>query len=125
MQRNVTITTDVTVTMPVVLQVGDVTETVTVEAKAGLVETRSGSLGQVVTQQKIVELPLNGRNAATLVLLAPGTADWERETRAARAIPLKRGLSGRPSDHLQRLPQRGRQLLHGRRQQSGSLDQRQ
>ena len=75
MQRNVTITTDVTVTMPVVLQVGDVTETVTVEAKAGLVETRSGTLGQVVTQQKIVELPLNGRNAATLVLLSPGTAD--------------------------------------------------
>jgi hypothetical protein len=75
MQRNVTITTDVNVTVPIVLQLGDVTETVTVEAQAGLVETRSGTLGQVVTQQKIVELPLNGRNAATLVLLSPGTAD--------------------------------------------------
>ena len=61
--------------LPVALQVGDVAETVVVEATATQVETRSGSLGQVVNQQKIVELPLNGRNAATLVLLAPGTAD--------------------------------------------------
>ena len=74
-QRNITIATDVNVTVPVTLQVGDVAETVTVEARAGLVETRSGTLGQVVNQQKIVELPLNGRNAATLVLLSPGTAD--------------------------------------------------
>src|SRR6266851_1800551 len=75
LQRNVTITTDVNVTVPISLQLGDVSETITVEARASLVETRSGALGQVVTRQKIVELPLNGRNAATLVLLSPGTAD--------------------------------------------------
>src|SRR5260370_20049377 len=74
-QRGVTVATERNATVPIVLQVGDVAETVTVEAHAGLVETRSGTLGQVVTQQKIVELPLNGRNAATLVLLSPGTAD--------------------------------------------------
>ena len=47
MQRNITIATDVNVTVPVLLQVGDVAETVTVEARAGLVETvpaRSGRL---------------------------------------------------------------------------------
>ena len=75
LQRNITIATDLSVTVAVTLQVGDVAETVTVEARANLVETRSGTLGQVVNQQKIVELPLNGRNAATLVLLSPGTAD--------------------------------------------------
>jgi hypothetical protein len=74
-QRGVVVATDVNVTVPVALQVGDVTETVKVEAQAALVETRSGTLGQVVNQQKIVELPLNGRNAATLVLLSPGTTD--------------------------------------------------
>ena len=41
-QRQVTITTDVNVTIQAVLQVGDVAETVTVEARVGLVETRSG-----------------------------------------------------------------------------------
>jgi len=61
-QRGISIVTDASVSLPVALQVGDVAETVTVEASATQVETRSGSLGQVVNQQKIVELPLNGRN---------------------------------------------------------------
>ncbi|HWB97715.1 MAG TPA: TonB-dependent receptor [Bryobacteraceae bacterium] len=74
-QRGITVAANANATVPVVLQVGNVAETVTVEAHAGLVETRSGTLGQVVDQQKIVELPLNGRNAATLVLLSPGTTD--------------------------------------------------
>src|SRR5438270_6053954 len=39
-QRNVTITTDVNVTVPISLQLGDVSETITVEARASLVETR-------------------------------------------------------------------------------------
>jgi hypothetical protein len=74
-QRGITVAANVNVTVPINLVVGSLSETVTVEASAGLVETRSGTLGQVVNQQKIVELPLNGRNAATLVLLSPGTTD--------------------------------------------------
>ena len=63
------------VTVPINLELGSTTETVSVEANAELVETRTGTLSKVVTQQSIIELPLNGRNAASLVLLAPGTAD--------------------------------------------------
>src|SRR5690349_4993851 len=44
-QRGIVVTTDASVTVPVVLQVGDVTEMVTVEATASQVETRSGTLG--------------------------------------------------------------------------------
>src|SRR5213594_1872464 len=53
----------------IVLQVGQVAETVEVQANAGLVETRSVSVGQVMETARIVELPLNGRNAQELVLL--------------------------------------------------------
>src|SRR5262245_35197429 len=74
-QRGIRVAANVTVTVPVVLGVGAVTETVVVEGQADLVDTSSGTLRQTVDQQRIVELPLNGRNAATLVLLAPGTAD--------------------------------------------------
>ena len=74
-QRGITVRADSNSTVGVTLQLGAVTDTVTVEANAEMVETRSGTLSQTVNQQKIVELPLNGRNAATLVLLAPGTAD--------------------------------------------------
>src|SRR5207302_3889529 len=45
-----------------VLEVGQVTEQVEVQANATLVETRSSGVGQVVENARILELPLNGRN---------------------------------------------------------------
>lgn len=74
-QRGVIVAVNVTVSLTVTLQLGALTESVQVEANAEQVETRSGTLGQTVEQRKIVELPLNGRNAAALILLTPGTAD--------------------------------------------------
>src|SRR5881396_1083966 len=56
-------------TMNIALQVGQVSEQVEVQANAGLVETRSVSVGQVMETARIVELPLNGRNAQELILL--------------------------------------------------------
>src|SRR5262245_23341857 len=61
-------------TINVVLQVGQVSEQVEVQANAGLVETRSLSVGQVMETARIMELPLNGRNPQELVLLGGGAA---------------------------------------------------
>ena len=60
-------------TINVVLQVGQVSEQVEVQANAALVETRNVSVGQVMETARIVELPLNGRNAQELLLLGGGT----------------------------------------------------
>jgi len=57
----------------VVLQIGQVTDEVEVRANASLVETRATGIGTVVDNQRILELPLNGRNVTELVFLA-GTA---------------------------------------------------
>jgi len=54
------------------LSVGQVTQTMSVTEEAPLVEAQSASLGQVVNQQAVEALPLNGRNFAQLVWLAPG-----------------------------------------------------
>jgi outer membrane receptor protein involved in Fe transport len=54
------------------LQVGAVTETVAVTAEAPLVNTTSGSLGELVGEQKVADLPLNGRNYIDLSLLQAG-----------------------------------------------------
>ncbi len=54
------------------LDVGNVTETVTVDAQVAQVDTRSATLNHTVDSKRIVDLPLNGRNPADLVLLAPG-----------------------------------------------------
>ena len=55
-----------------VLEVGQVTEQIEVQANAALVETRSSAVGQVVENERILELPLNGRNVQDLITLAGG-----------------------------------------------------
>ena len=57
----------------VTLEVGQRSEQVEVQANAALVETRTVGVGQTMETQRILELPLNGRNAAELVLTV-GTA---------------------------------------------------
>ena len=54
------------------LNVGSVQQTVEVAAEAPIVETTSGSLGGLVNEQRVSELPLNGRNFNSLVLLQTG-----------------------------------------------------
>ena len=54
------------------LEVGTVTESTTVQAESPLVRTDSSEVGTVIEEAAIKELPLNGRNFATLVYLAPG-----------------------------------------------------
>src|SRR3989449_2418137 len=53
-----------------VLQIGQVTEQVEVKANAALVETRSTAVGQVIENERILELPLNGRQVTDLITLA-------------------------------------------------------
>jgi hypothetical protein len=57
-------------TLNVTLQVGALAETITVQGTAPLVETRNPGIGQVVTNEQVLELPLNGRQLTQLVLTA-------------------------------------------------------
>lgn len=56
------------------LQVGQVSETVTVSSDAAPVETRSGEISSLITEKQVTELPLNGRNYAQLALMVPGVS---------------------------------------------------
>src|SRR3954469_22767403 len=56
------------------LQVGQITETVTVASDTATVETRSGELSSLITERQVTELPLNGRNYAQLALMVPGVS---------------------------------------------------
>jgi len=53
------------------LEVGQVSEQVEVQANAALVETRNVGVGQVIEQQRILELPLNGRQVTDLSKQSP------------------------------------------------------
>jgi hypothetical protein len=54
------------------LEVGAVTDQVTVESASPLVASESSAIGQVIDNRKIVELPLNGRDFTQLAALTPG-----------------------------------------------------
>ena len=54
----------------VTMALGDLAETVSVEAAAPLIETRSPSIGAVIENERIEALPLNGRQATDLIVLA-------------------------------------------------------
>src|SRR5260370_342614 len=61
-----------TVSMNFKMQVGDLKETVTVEAGAPMLNTTDASVSTVVDQTYVKNMPLNGRSFQDLILLTPG-----------------------------------------------------
>lgn len=57
----------------IVLEVGAVTESVTVSGEATQLQTENAVVGQVVDNRYTTEIPLNGRDFSQLLLLSPGT----------------------------------------------------
>jgi outer membrane receptor protein involved in Fe transport len=56
----------------VVLEIGQLAESVEVVGQAPLVESGSATLGKVIENRRVQEMPISGRNALALILLAPG-----------------------------------------------------
>jgi hypothetical protein len=68
----ITLTVGGQIVVDFALSVGQQEQTVTVQAEASQVETTSATVGALVDQTQMRELPLNGRNFEQLILLAPG-----------------------------------------------------
>jgi hypothetical protein len=71
-QTGIKVDVQARVEIDVTLQVGQLTESVEVTAAAPLLDTQSASVGQVVGERAIAELPLNGRRYDDLVFLTAG-----------------------------------------------------
>jgi hypothetical protein len=71
-QRGITLQVNQQAKIDVTLQVGQVTETVEVTAAAPLIQSEASSLGTVVSEKLVNQLPLNGRNFIQLAVLSPG-----------------------------------------------------
>ena len=68
-----------TANVPVKLAVGSQGEKVQVEADAQLIQPTVTSMGQVVTEKDILDLPLDGRDFSTLGLLQPGVVPLRQD----------------------------------------------
>src|SRR5436190_2512325 len=66
---------DQTVALPIRLDPGSLSETVEVQSQAPLLNAENSSLGQVIENSKVVDMPLNGRNVFALGLLAGNTTE--------------------------------------------------
>jgi hypothetical protein len=83
-------------TVNMVLEVGQVSERVEVLANAAMVETRSTGVGQIIENERILEPPLNGRNAVDLITLAGAAVTTQtsstRSMAGQQAISVAGGL---------------------------------
>ena len=90
-REGVRLPTGETVRLDVQLELGGVTEGITVTADASLLRSASSGLGHVVDNRRVVDLPLNGRSFIALASLVPGVA-----LPPPPAAPLPRINGGRP-----------------------------
>lgn len=88
-RRGVTLPVNSSIQVDILLQVGDMKESVQVTAEAPLLNTSNSTVSTVIDSTKIVNMPLNGRQFTQLIMLAPGTSP-----RQPAASGLDNNLSG-------------------------------
>ncbi len=79
-KSGVVVTVNSKPTVDIALEVGQVTESVTVAADAAMVESSTGEVGRLVTGEQATKLQLNGRNFAQLLALIPGVSTSNRSS---------------------------------------------
>ena len=75
----------------VAMKVGDTATSVTVEANANVVQTESGAVGQLITQEQVKNIQLNGRNPIYLAQMEPGVV--RSNSMAAFSFGLDNGIN--------------------------------
>jgi hypothetical protein len=71
--ENVTMDVSQTVILDLLLEIGDISQEVTVASKTALIDAATSSVGQVTDRQTVQEIPLNGRYFLDLAVLAVGS----------------------------------------------------
>ena len=88
-QSGITLHVADSIAINITLKVGSVSQTVRVSGEVPIIDTTTTNLGGLVNDQQMADLPLNGRNVDSLMLLQPGTSLTTNYT-----TPFSRGLTG-------------------------------
>jgi len=91
----ITLAVSQTLAIDITLEVAKQTESVSVEAKAPLIDSQSSNITQTVTREMLTALPLPNRAASSLVALAPGVVMIDQGTGTAENYPVFSVAGGR------------------------------
>jgi hypothetical protein len=86
-QTDVVLAANQNLTLNITLELGELSETVTVAGEAASVDITSSTIAEVVDSKRIVELPLNGRDAARLSMLVSGMVVTSVDQESGKTIP--------------------------------------
>src|SRR5215213_5779330 len=86
-RKGVVLQANQNLTLNLSLELGDLSETVTVSGEAATVDVTSATISEVVDSKRIVELPLNGRDAAKLSTLVSGMVLTQIDQESGKTIP--------------------------------------
>lgn len=100
--EHITVNIQQQISLPVTLALASVTASVDVTSDVQLLQTENGSVGQVIEQKQINNLPLNGRNYFFLAQLAPGVTYGQSDTRGENSNGrfVANGLRPTQNDYL-------------------------
>ena len=85
-RSGITLQVNQTARIDIVLEIGEVVETIEVVGEAPLVQADTSTLGEVIERRRVNDLPINGRGALALALLTAGVV--------SNAGPLNSGFRG-------------------------------
>ena len=114
-QSRIVIDANSAIRIDVKLELGEVTEKVTVESQAVHVETQSTQMGEVINSQKMTAVPLNGRDFTNLLSLQPGVVPFQYANALRDANLSDRTVSGSTGLNS------GNQSINGQRETSNGF----
>ncbi|MDE0127054.1 MAG: TonB-dependent receptor [Bryobacterales bacterium] len=101
-QGGIVMETSTVRTVDVQLELGDVTETVTVEAAAPLLQAETSTVGQLIERTTVMNMPVESRRAASLVRLT-GTVVFRNEGAGGEQLPFFSMAGGRSRNQMWQL----------------------
>jgi hypothetical protein len=93
LREGITLEADARLNVPMKLSVGKTSNTVTVNADASLLNTESGSGGQVLTTKQLESLPVSGANTFQFMEIAPGVQSENSQTYSMDGTMMWNGVS--------------------------------
>src|SRR5258705_1818 len=93
--RAVTLAVSQTLAIDITVEIAKQSESISVEAKAALIDSQSSNIAQTITREMLTALPLPNRAASSLVSLAPGVVMIDQGNGTAENYPVFSVAGGR------------------------------